>query len=29
MIPILAERKLLARLPAASLDADIEPSWAL
>jgi len=29
MIAILAERKLLARLPAASLDADIEPSWAL
>jgi N6-L-threonylcarbamoyladenine synthase len=29
MIAILAERKLLARLPASSLDADIEPSWAL
>ena len=29
MIGILAERKLLARLPSASLDAEIEPSWAL
>jgi N6-L-threonylcarbamoyladenine synthase len=29
MIGILAERKLLAGLPAASLDAEIEPSWAL
>ena len=29
MIGILAERKLLARVPAASLDAEIEPSWAL
>ncbi len=29
MIGILAERKLLARLPATSLDAEIEPSWAL
>ena len=29
MIAILAERKLLACLPAGSLDADIEPSWAL
>jgi N6-L-threonylcarbamoyladenine synthase len=29
MIAILAERKLLARLPAGSLDADIEPNWAL
>jgi N6-L-threonylcarbamoyladenine synthase len=29
MIGILAERKLLARLPSTSLDAEIEPSWAL
>jgi tRNA A37 threonylcarbamoyltransferase TsaD len=29
MIGILAERKFLARLPLASLDAEIEPSWAL
>jgi N6-L-threonylcarbamoyladenine synthase len=29
MIAILAECKLLARVPAASLDADIEPNWAL
>ena len=29
MIGILAERKLLAGLAAASLDAEIEPSWAL
>ena len=29
MIGLLAERKLLACLPATSLDADIEPSWAL
>ena len=29
MIAILAERKLLARTPSASLDAEIEPSWAL
>jgi N6-L-threonylcarbamoyladenine synthase len=29
MIGILAERKLLAGLPPASLDAEIQPSWAL
>ncbi len=29
MIAILAERKLLAGLPATNLDADIEPNWAL
>jgi len=29
MIAILAERKLRARLPAADIDADIEPNWAL
>ena len=29
MIGILAERKLLARLPSASLDCEIEPSWVL
>ena len=29
MIAILAERKLLARHPATSLDADIEPNWPL
>jgi N6-L-threonylcarbamoyladenine synthase len=29
MIAILAERKLLAGLPSASLDAEIEPNWAL
>jgi tRNA A37 threonylcarbamoyltransferase TsaD len=29
MIAILAERKLLARVPAASLDAEIDPNWAL
>ena len=29
MIAILAERKLLARVPASSPDAEIEPSWAL
>jgi N6-L-threonylcarbamoyladenine synthase len=29
MIAIVAERKLLARVPAGSLDADIEPNWAL
>jgi len=29
MIGILAERKLLAQVPATSLDAEIEPNWAL
>jgi N6-L-threonylcarbamoyladenine synthase len=29
MIGILAERKLMANLPATSLDAEIEPSWSL
>jgi hypothetical protein len=29
MIAIVAERKLLACSPAASLDSDIEPGWVL
>ena len=29
MIGILAERKLIARVPSTSLDAEIEPNWAL
>jgi hypothetical protein len=29
MIAIVAERKFAVRVPAADIDADIEPNWAL